>query len=600
MPNNSNTINLAAVNHATGEATIYVNENATLDVTLTNATGGGITLQAGGTPSTFLIFMPTYFTASELQNMQIALTNWSFSSDGQSLTLTYNGAGETWAEGANIAFQITNVLSDASPTTDSIQINFSNLGGSNIPLQVQTPLSLSNPPQPGNASLETVLQVSLDNQGSIYISDPNDPLQNSLFLNIKNTGATNLYTGTNMWTGNPQVIVTFIYGSTSGALAPDNDKNSPLIGSAWNILGSLYIDQTAGWQITNPSNTGVAPHPKWIMNPANTNQAILGTGANANVTFDFSKIVSQTPPGHTQMVVQFTGFMKDDNTHYDDHVFTVDIVKQEAPPTRGMINFFGEQPIITINEPSENIEIPLRWAMFDVDSINLITSYPGMNAVIRNYPNPQPLAYDNAQITIPGATNSAGLFCTIQAFDGNGSYLNSLQFTAFIQANFFYDTRDNKVYPVVQIGNKIWMASNLDYNAPSGSDFYAGNSAYESQYGRLYNLQTAQSNIPAGWRLPTQDDWNDLISESGSTPQQAYTALLAGGSSGFNAQLGGSINNSGSSSQITVYGFYWTSTPKTASESYYAGFSSNSSSVSTAASNPNNYMCSVRYVKDVN
>ena len=167
MPANSNTINLAAVNHATGKATIYVNENATLEITLTNATGGGITLQAGSSPSTFLIFMPIYFTTAELQNMQIALTHWSFSCDGQRLILTYNGSGEIWTGGAAISFQITNVLSNASPTTDAIQINFSNLGGNNIPLQVQTPLSLSNPPQPGNASLKDLLQVSLDNQRGV-------------------------------------------------------------------------------------------------------------------------------------------------------------------------------------------------------------------------------------------------------------------------------------------------------------------------------------------------------------------------------------------------------------------------------------------------
>lgn len=600
MPNNSNTINLAAVNQATGESTIYVNENATLEITLTNLTGGSIGLEAGSNPATFLIFMPIYFTAAELQSMQIALTNWSFSSDGESLELRYNGSAATWLEGTDITFQITNVLSQASPTTDSIQVNFSSLSGNNIPLQVQAPMSLSNPPVPGNASLEDVLQISLDNQGSIFISEPNDPLQNSLFLNIKNTGPTNLYTGSSMWSGNPQVVVTFIYGSTSGALAPDNDKNAPVIGSAWNILGSLYIDQTAGWQITNPSITGVDPHPKWLIRPSTTNQALLGTGANANVTFDFSHIVSQTPPGHTQLTVQVTGFMKDDSTAYDDHVFTVDIVKQNPPPTRGMINFFGEQPIIIINDPTENIEIPLRWGMFDVDSIHLITNYPGMGALVKNYPNPEPLSYDTAEITIPGATNSTGIFCTIQAFDGNGSYLNSLQFTAFIQANFFYDTRDNKVYPVLQAGNKLWMAANLDYNAPTGSAFYAGNSVYEEQYGRLYDLQSAQNNIPIGWRLPTQDDWNDLISASGSTPQEAYSKLITGGESGFNAQLGGNINNSGTSTQLSTYGFYWSSTPKSAADTIYAGFSSNSSSVSVVGSNPNNYMCSVRYVKDVN
>jgi uncharacterized protein (TIGR02145 family) len=595
----TNTIDIAIANAAAkGDATIYVGEAATLSVTLTNNTGGNIGLQNGATASLITLYMPTYFTVTELQNMSISLTDWTFSVDtgNLALLLTYSGSG-SWPQNGSIQFDITNVESNATPNTQPIQVNFSNMTG-NVPLQIQANLTLMNPPQPGNASLADVLQLSLDNQGSIYVSEPNDILQNSIFLNIKNTGSTPLYNGQSMWTGNPKIVATFVYGNTSGALAPDNDPLNPGLGSAWNIIGSIYINQGGNWQIENPVNTGIDPHPQWTMSPTNTNQSILGTGATANITFDFSEIISITPIGHTQITLLFTGFMKDSTTPYDEQTFVLDIVKQTPPPTRGLINFFGDNPVVQVTNPDTAIDIPLRWAMFDVDQVNLITNYPGMPLFNKQYTPALPLDYDNKTVSIPGVTQDTAVFITLQSFNGAGAFLNSLQFSAFIQASFFQDPRDGKTYPVVQIGSKIWMAANLDYKSASGSAPYANNSANEATYGRLYTLDAASNNIPAGWRLPSQNDWDDLV-QNYSDAGAAYTALIAGGASGFDAQLGG-LTQGGSSSNMAVVGYYWTATPESGSSNYYAQFSSRSATVSTVAYLPNANMLSVRYVKDVN
>ena len=335
------------------------------------------------------------------------------------------------------------------------------------PSKPKLPLALSKAPQPGNATLSKVLQISLDSQGSIFVSkregQQSDPLQNSLFLNLKNTGAQPIYTGKTIWAGNPRITVTFIYGKTSGALAPDDDRNSPVKGSAWNIKAKVAINQTGGWNITNPSTTGASPHPSWILEPSNTNKEIIGTGANANVTFSFDQIISFTPPGHTQMLIQLSGFAKDENTLYDDQIFVLDIVKLSPPPTRGLVNFFSESPLIQVTDTKSPIDIPLRWAMFDVATVNLITSEPGIDAQTISYPNPLPLAYDHRTITIPGAKESKAIFCTLQSFNGLGGLLNSQQFTVFLQSNFFVDSRDGRAYPAVLLDNKLWMAENLDH-----------------------------------------------------------------------------------------------------------------------------------------
>ncbi|HBF35138.1 TPA: hypothetical protein DDW35_11315 [Candidatus Sumerlaeota bacterium] len=581
-------------------AIVYVGVSAQLDITLQNETGGAITFNAGASPSKLTIFMPSFYTATQLQQMQVNLASWnySYSSSQQALILTYAGAsGQTWNSEATLAFSITSATSTNTPTSDTIQINPTNMTG-NVPIQVSAPLSLNNAPQPGNATLP--LQVWLDAQGSVYVSQQGDPLQNTLFLNFKNTSNNPLWTGTTLWTGNPQVIVSFVYGNSSGALAPDSDKSSPQTGSAWKISGAVSISQGNDWQVTNPSNSAEYPHPFWTLTPANNNIGIIGTGANANLSFDFSQIVSCTPPGATQMVVQFTGFKKDAQTLYNDAVFVLNISKQNPPPTRGLLNFFSEQsPLVTVNSPTQAININLKWTMFNVASVTLICSFPGVAPITISYPNFQPLGYDTTTITLPGTPENTAVFFTLQAFSGKGVYLNSLQYTVFITAQIFVDPRDGKEYPTLQVNNTLWMTTNLDWNA-TGSSVYNDDSNNEATYGRLYTAALAKQ-VPVGWRLPSQTDWNNLIAAytSSTDSTAAYKALVAGGSSGFNAQLGGSENTQKEYSDLGCKGYYWTSSDENSSDTYYAQFSAASQSITTQAVYPTNYLISVRYVKDI-
>ena len=578
---------------------VYVGETATLNVTLQNLTGSVITLNSGSNPSQFEIFMPLFYTDAEVQAMSISLTgisltDWEFSynSADVSLMLKFNGPnGTEWANGTNITFSITNATSNAGPGPDSIQVNPTNMGN-NVSGQPQAPLTLSNPPQPGNASLSDILQVWLDNQGSVYVSLDGDPLSNSLFLNFKNTSTNDVYTGSSMWTGNPQVIVSFIYGWTSGALAPD-DKGSSQQGSAWNIQASISVAEGNRWTVIPPSITGQSPSPTWVLKP--TDLGIIGTGVNANISFEFSQIISFTAPGNTQMVVQFTGFWKDENTRYNDEVFILNIAKQYPPPTRGLVSFFGTNPspLVTVNSPTQPVQIPLHWSMFDVASVTMFCSFPGIAPVTITYPNFQPLDYDNYTLTIPGTSQSTAIIITLQAYDGNGHYLNSMQFTVYVTAQVFVDPRDGKVYPTILVNGTLWMTKNLDWNG-SGSYAYNNDGSNESQYGRLYTLAAAQQ-VPVGWRLPSQSDWNKLISAEGS---QAYQALMAGGSSGFNAQLGGYRDNNGNYTDLGVRGYYWTSSGQDANDIYYAQFSSVSKSVSTSNTYPPAFAVSVRYVQN--
>lgn len=129
---------------------------------------------------------------------------------------------------------------------------------------------------------------------------------------------------------------------------------------------------------------------------------------------------------------------------------------------------------------------------------------------------------------------------------------------------------------------KRWTTENLNRDIAE-SYCYGDAESHCRQYGRLYTWEAAQrvcQSLGDGWRLPTNDDWRQMAKqyggireESADTGRAAYRALLMGGSSGFNALLGGGRSPDGREyARLDAHGFYWTASETGPTTAWFYNF----------------------------
>jgi uncharacterized protein (TIGR02145 family) len=165
---------------------------------------------------------------------------------------------------------------------------------------------------------------------------------------------------------------------------------------------------------------------------------------------------------------------------------------------------------------------------------------------------------------------------------------------------------DGNVYQTVTIGSRVWMAENLKVTHYRNGDpiphvtnnstwsglstgaycNYNNDTAQVAVYGRLYNwyaVDDSRNIAPAGWHMPSDDEWKQLEMYLGMSQAEAdlvgWRGTDEGGKlkesgtmhwfspntgatneSGFSALPGGCRNFSGSCNYMGVYAFYWSST----------------------------------------
>src|SRR5688572_337180 len=170
-------------------------------------------------------------------------------------------------------------------------------------------------------------------------------------------------------------------------------------------------------------------------------------------------------------------------------------------------------------------------------------------------------------------------------------------------------TIEGMQYPFVKIGNQLWTASN--YEGPGGVSYDASNTRPE--YGKYY-LKTELDAIvlPAGWRIPTLEDYTQLAQSYGIpvpsklSDGEAIKALISTANwnnakgtntSGFNAYPANYIFNDSNPIEGDIAEF-WTVDGETFSIQE-AGTNLSSLRISLYQSNHPGYRFNVRFLRDV-
>ena len=192
---------------------------------------------------------------------------------------------------------------------------------------------------------------------------------------------------------------------------------------------------------------------------------------------------------------------------------------------------------------------------------------------------------------------------------------------------------DGNVYPTITVGGMVWTSENLRTTRyKDGSTIATGLTdaawggttttnigayavyndvaANNPVYGKLYNWAAVNTGrlAPAGWHVPSQAEWNTLVSALGGFSVaggklKSTSALWnapnigANNSSGFGGLPGGYRGTSGNYAAQGNTGYWWASSERNSTQGDYASLDNSfASSFSNGATKSFGY--SVRCVRD--
>jgi uncharacterized protein (TIGR02145 family) len=185
---------------------------------------------------------------------------------------------------------------------------------------------------------------------------------------------------------------------------------------------------------------------------------------------------------------------------------------------------------------------------------------------------------------------------------------------------------DGNIYNVIAIGNQKWMKENLKVRKYRNNDSIPGNLSNPdwvatnsgacaifgndiqnlSKFGRLYNwyaIADPRGLCPAGWHVPTDNDWKSLeetlgmlFTELNNSNQRGATQNVGGklksisalwnppntggtNNSGFSAEPGGFRNDLGEFQYSGDISFLWSSSLNTSSVPWYRSLSNGLSGI---------------------
>jgi len=121
--------------------------------------------------------------------------------------------------------------------------------------------------------------------------------------------------------------------------------------------------------------------------------------------------------------------------------------------------------------------------------------------------------------------------------------------SVFNKGSFIFDKRSRAIYKIQRKANLEYMADNLRLDLKDSLSWCYGEKPKNCKnFGRLYTLEGARkacTELGYGWRLPTKEEWNDII---GPLPVKVAVKGMLGGERSANVEF----------LYLDENGMYWT------------------------------------------
>jgi uncharacterized protein (TIGR02145 family) len=277
------------------------------------------------------------------------------------------------------------------------------------------------------------------------------------------------------------------------------------------------------------------------------------------------------------------------------------------------------RPIIRNKLDSWTDCIPWMWGRKGDDPIPLWTGFSIGSKIVKDYLRAHPEARASSLVLTSAeeiASSTPELKYEEQTLDDQITSITS-RASRSITYGSFTDKRDDRTYKTVKIGNQTWMAENLDYDPGDGSWVYDNDASNDAALGRLYDWKTARDACPAGWHLPSDEEWKELEVHLDMSKSDADTFGLrgahvgiklksAGGwssggkgidESGFSTLPGGYRFSNGSFHDKGYGAYFWTSTEFDSNQAWFRSLGYDGGDVGRNIG-PKKYGFSIRCIKD--
>jgi uncharacterized protein (TIGR02145 family) len=169
------------------------------------------------------------------------------------------------------------------------------------------------------------------------------------------------------------------------------------------------------------------------------------------------------------------------------------------------------------------------------------------------------------------------------------------------------DQNESRPIPSRRMSDGKQWTDNLKVET-AGSFCHGDSEINCGRYGRLYTWDSAKLACGAlgdGWRLPTNDDWQQMAKHFGGVRDDsadggkaAFKALLIGGASGFDAIFGGNREADGQYARLEAHGFYWTASESDPTGAWFYNFGKNGQIVNRHSGGNKLMAISVRCVRE--